>query len=165
MIFETGTQHPTSAQRRMVRAIADGSFTATLPQDFGRVPCGGSWKHDATTGIALRMRCVEPHQDDWVGAGKYTRRYAAVFWLVDMPTSEVLILQVGTVAQRMKPGDFVVFKDSVLHSVISKRVWRGCAYQARPNAQTQPTRSRSEAEAERSDGVPGWADDAKEKLL
>lgn len=29
----------------------------------------------------------------------------------------------------------------------------------RSNAQTQPTRSRSEAEAERSAGVPGWASD------
>ena len=133
MIFETGTQHPTPAQRRMVREIADDSFTTTLPQDFGSVPCGGAWRHDATTGIALRMRCVEPHQDDWVGAGKKPRRYAAVFWLVDMPKFEDLILQVGTVSHSMRPGDFVVFKDSVLHSVFAKRVWRGCAYQVRPN--------------------------------
>ena len=137
MIFEAGTQTPTPAQRRMVREIADDSFTTTLPQHFGSVPCGSKWQHDATTGIALRMRCVEPHQDDWVGAGKYQRRYAAVFWLLDMPKFEDLILQVGTVAQRMRPGDFVVFKDSVLHSVFAKRVWRGCAYQVRLNTQAQ----------------------------
>ena len=124
MILETGTQTPTAAQRRMVREIADDSFSRTLPQTFGSAPCGSKWKQDATTGIALRMRCVEPHQDEWVGAGKQPRRYAAVFWLVDMPKFEDLILQVGTVAHRMWPGDFVVFKDSVLHSVFAKRVWR-----------------------------------------
>lgn len=138
MIFETGTQHPTPAQRRMVRDIAEDSFTATLPQDFGSVPCGSKWRHDATTGIVLRMRCVEPHTDDWVGAGKYPRRYAAVFWVVDLPRCEELFLQVGTEAKRLRAGDFVVFKDSVLHSVISKRVWRGCAYQVRPNVRAKP---------------------------
>jgi hypothetical protein len=138
MILETGTQTPTPAQRRLVRQIADDSFTRRLPHDFGCVPCGRNWKHDATTGIALRLRYVEPHEDDWVGAGKHPRRYAAVFWLVDMPKFEDLILQVGTVAHRMRPGDFVVFRDSVLHSVFAKRVWRGCAYQVRPNDRAEP---------------------------
>lgn len=133
MIFATGTQQPTLAQRRTVRELADDSFTRTLPSDFGPLPCGPSWKPDLTTGVALRMRCVEPHTDDWVGSGKYPRRYAAVFWLVDMPKFEELFLQVGAEAKRMRVGDFVVFKDSVLHSVISKRMWRGCAYQVRPN--------------------------------
>jgi hypothetical protein len=131
MIFETGSQQPTPAQRRTVREIADDSFIRTLPADFGDVPCGSKWKHDETTGIALRMRCVEPHSDDWVGTGKQPRRYAAVFWVVEMPKFEDLILQVGGVAKRMRQGDFVVFKDSVLHSVFARRVWRGCAFQVR----------------------------------
>jgi hypothetical protein len=131
MIFESGTQHPTAAQRRMVRDLADDSFTTTLPRDFGPVPCGSAWKPDLTTSVALRMRCVEPHQDDWVGAGR-PRRHAAVFWLVDAPKFEDLILHVGTVAKRMRTGDFVLFNDSVMHSVFAKRVWRGCAYQVRP---------------------------------
>lgn len=134
MIFETGTQQPTPAQRRMVREFADDSFTTKLPSDFGPLPCGLGWRPDITTSVALRMRCVEPHTDEWVGTGKYPRRYAAVFWVVDLPRFEELFLQVGTEAKRMRVGDFVVFKDSVLHSVISRRVWRGCAYQVRPNA-------------------------------
>ena len=136
MIFETGTHHPTAAQRRILREIADNTFTTSLPTNFGSVPCGNAWKYESETGIALRMRCVEPHQDDWVGAGKKPRRYAAVFWLVEMPNFEDLILQVGTVVCRMRPGDFVVFKDSVLHSVFARRVWRGCAYQVRHNCPT-----------------------------
>lgn len=133
MIFETGTQHPTAAQRRMIREIADDSFATTLPQDFGSMPCGSGWKHDITTGVALRMRSVEPHTDDWLGDGKYPRLCAAVFWLVDLSKFDHIFLQVGTEARRMQLGDFVVFKDSVLHSVISNHVWRGCAYQVRPD--------------------------------
>lgn len=136
MIFETGTQAPTPTQRRMVRDIADASFTTTLPHNFGDVPCGTKWRLDATTGVALRLKYVEPHTDDWVGVGKCPKRYADVFWLVDMPKFEDLILQVGTVAHRMRPGDFVVFKGSVLHSVFANRVWRGCSYQVRSNTET-----------------------------
>jgi hypothetical protein len=132
MILETGTQHPTSRQRRILRDIADDSFTRTLPDDFGVVPCGSKWKHDRTTGIALSLKNVQPHTDDWVGSGPLPRRYAAVFWLVEMPKFEDLILQVGTMAERMRPGDFVVFKDNVLHGVFAIRKWRGCAYQVRP---------------------------------
>ena len=84
-----------------------------------------------STSTAFRMRNVVPHTDDYVGIG-IPRSYVAVFWLVDIPNGESLYLQVGRSARNMRQGDFVVFKDSVLHSVISDRVWRGCAYQARP---------------------------------
>ena len=131
MIYEMGRQMPTPAQRRILREIADDSFTMSLPIDFGSVPCGEKWKPDLTTRMAIRMRNVVPHTDDYVGIGR-PRSYVAVFWLVDIPNGEGLCLQVGGVARSMRQGDFVVFKDSVLHSVISDRVWRGCAYQARP---------------------------------
>lgn len=131
MIYEMGRQMPTPAQRRILREIADDSFTMSLPINFGSVPCGEKWKPDLTTSTALRMRNVLPHTDDYVGIGR-PRSYVAVFWLVDIPNGEGLYLQVGGVARAMQKGDFVVFKDSVLHSVSSDRVWRGCAYQARP---------------------------------
>jgi hypothetical protein len=136
MIYEMGRQMPTPAQRRILREIADDSFTMSLPIDFGNVPCGEKWEPDMSTSTAFRMRNVPPHTDrrspgDYVGISR-PRNYVAVFWLVDMPNGEGLYLQVGGVARSMRQGDFVVFKDSVLHSVISDRVWRGCAYQARP---------------------------------
>jgi len=132
MIYEMGRQMPTPAQRRILREIADDSFTMSLPIDFGNVPCGEKWKPDMSTSTAICMRNVVPHTDDWIGANPVPRRHANVFWLVDIPNREGLYLQVGGVARFMRQGDFVVFKDSVLHSVISDRVWRGCAYQAKP---------------------------------
>ena len=135
MIIETGRQLPTPAQKRMVRAVADDSFMNSLPKDIGNVPCGDRWRHDVTTGITLRMRSVDPHKDDWVGCGPRPLRYAAVFWLVDMPRYSLpIILQVGAVIHKMVPGDYVIFDDRVLHSVVAHNVWYGCAYQVRPIA-------------------------------
>jgi len=131
MIYEIGTQRPTPEQRRTVLEIADDSFLAPLPEDFGPLPCGSKWKRDDATGIALRLRCCEPHTDTWLGVGKMPSRYAAVFWVVDLPRGGELFLQVGTRAERMMENDFVVFKDSVMHSVVSERTWWGCSYQLR----------------------------------
>jgi hypothetical protein len=131
MIYVMGRQMPTPAQRRIVREIADDSFTKSLPIDFGDVPCGEKWEPDLTTRTAIRMRNVVPHTDDYVGIGR-PRSYVAVFWLVDIPNGKGLYLQVGGVARYMRQGDFVIFKDTVLHSVISDFVWSGCAYQAKP---------------------------------
>ena len=133
MIYEIGNQQPTAKQKRITLAIADASFCTTLPNDFGMVPCGRAWMHDRTTCTAIKMKCVEPHKDDWVGSGRRPRRYAAFFWLVDVRDYESVIVQVGTEAHRMVGGDFLVFDDRVLHSVFARRVWRGIAYQVRCN--------------------------------
>ena len=133
MIIETGRQAPTPAQRRIVRVVADDSFMSSLPKDIGDVPCGDMWRHDVSSGITLRMRSVDPHKDDWVGGGPRPRRYAAVFWLVDMSRYSLpIILKVGAVIHKMVPGDYVIFDDRVLHSVVAHNVWYGCAYQVRP---------------------------------
>ena len=133
MIYEIGNQQPTAKQQRIALAIADDSFCTTLPHDFGIVPCGSKWTHDRTTGIAIKMKCVEPHKDDWVGSGKRPRRYAAIFWLVDVHDYINVIVQVGTESHRMVGGDFLVFDDRVLHSVFAHRLWRGISYQVRRN--------------------------------
>ena len=81
--------------------------------------------------VALRMKCVDPHTDDWVGNGNKPRRYMAAFWVLDVSGFNDLWIQVGNAAERMYVGDFVIFKDSVMHSVVAKNTWRGVAYQMR----------------------------------
>jgi hypothetical protein len=132
MIYLTGNMRPTPRQRRIVRQIADDSFTRQVPADFGPIPCASdSWVPDLSSMVALRMKCVDPHTDDWVGEGNKPRRYIAVFWVIQMPGISELILQVGSAAQRMYVGDFIAFDDSVMHSVHAKQYWRGVAYQMR----------------------------------
>lgn len=132
MIYLTGKQQPTPQQKRIVRKIADDSFLRQVPEDFGPVPCASdSWVPDLSSMVALRMKCVDPHTDDWVGEGNKPRRYIAVFWVVDMSGFDDLWIQVGSAAQRMYVGDFIAFDDSVMHCVVTKNYWRGVAYQMR----------------------------------
>jgi hypothetical protein len=140
MIFETGTQRPTTKQKRIVREIADSSFTALLPIDFGNLPVGTGWRYSYGNAIAIKMRCVDPHRDDFVGIGQAPRKYAAVFWLTSILKYERIAVQVGTKSITMGEGDFMVFDDRVLHCVCSDLVWRGCAYQVRPNSKTATKR-------------------------
>jgi hypothetical protein len=134
MIFERGFQKPTAYQRRIVRCIADDTFTTRLPPDFfgkGDVPERAGWMVDKSSAVALRLRYVEPHNDEWAGGWPMPRRYSAMFWLVDLPRSTI-VLHVGNMSQQMQEGDYVVFDDQVMHSLFSSKTWRGCAFQMVP---------------------------------
>lgn len=121
---------PVSPQRvRDVRAIADGTFCATLPVEFGCPPrtfVGGKLLTDA---IALKCKNVAPHTDPYVGGGEEPEVYFSLFWLVDIPQHQRLWLQVGEASVEMQKGDFVVFSDHIMHSVQASRQWFGCAWQ------------------------------------
>lgn len=131
MILQRGFTAPTALQKRLLRDVADDSFTRTLGPDFGDVPFPSSYEIQRETLTALKLKHVEPHSDEWVGHGRVPKRYAAIFWLVDLPKFHDVIVQVGTQGQRMRAGDWIAFDDRILHCVHSKRIWRGCAYQAR----------------------------------
>ena len=126
------THVPTVAQRKYLRKWADNSFCVTAPDDFG-VPEVRGYKPDPGTITALSLKNVQPHDDPWVGKQPEPegddRR--SVFWLVDFPENEILYLQVGTEFKAMRRYEYVVFDDSVLHSVQANRKWWGVAYQLR----------------------------------
>lgn len=140
MIFTSGFLPPTREQVRSIKKHADESFCSTVPETFGLVPThdGYSFSHRELT--ALSLSYVEAHQDPWVSDhrdgdgedGPDKRR--AIFWLLDTAEGNSVILHAGTRMMRMKPGDFVVFDDSIMHSVYSPRKWWGLAYQLRPDA-------------------------------
>ena len=132
MIFKTGQQKPTPDQRRIVHKIADDSFRRTLPDDFGALPCGDEYSHEWDTwgtAVALRLKAVTPHQDPWLGDSREPAKRCALFWLI---SGADVWLQVGGVAVRMQPGDYVVFDDAVMHCVVADHVWRGVACQMVP---------------------------------
>lgn len=150
MIYESGHQKPTSAQLAYVRSEADESFCSSASSEFDmRIPCPTGYVFDPRTITLLTLKNVEPHDDPWVGAdapgwnrgredpppgwtydGPVNRR--AMFWVVSLPRFQELFLHVGTMAKRMRAGDWVMFDDRILHSVISNRKWYGCAYQLTP---------------------------------
>jgi hypothetical protein len=131
MIYQTGYQKPTAAELRAVKAVADDSFCTNAPSHVVP-PCPAPWKFDRLTSIALRLKTVEPHTDDWSGSfSNKPRSYAAVFWLMHVNDNDCIYLQIGNTAERLRAGDFVVFDDRIMHSVVARHTWIGCAYQAR----------------------------------
>ena len=132
MIIQTGHMEPTPAQRRMIREHGDDQFMGRLPADFGRVPMFEGWAPDAESMVAMKMRCVGPHKDGWVGSHPDPRRYLSVFGLTKAPIGTDFHLHVRNEQIRMTAGQWVLFNDRLMHSVVAHRLWHGVAYQMRP---------------------------------
>jgi len=131
MIYSTGYQLPTTRQNAHVKNRADGTFASQIKDwtIFDNVP--GCEIGEIESAIALKAKCVEPHTDPWVGYGDEPKKYLSVFWLIK--SSSGLIIQVGNDAKRLLAGEFIVFDDRVMHSVVSKNTWYGMAYQIAQN--------------------------------
>ena len=93
-----------------------------LPQ----LPDGYVYTDDSVA--ILKCRNVEPHIDSDVG--KVPEGYVfcgAAFGL--LAGASQIVLQAGNSSKRMKPGDWVMFDDSLLHGVYSEKLWYGIAVQ------------------------------------
>lgn len=131
MIYSIGHRLPAKRQKAHVKSRADGTFASQISDlsILENVPMCEIGSPDSA--IALKMKCVEAHRDMWVGDGDEPAKYLAVFWL--MESSSGLIIQVGDDAKRLEEGDFIVFDDNVMHSIFSKNIWYGMAYQIAQN--------------------------------
>ena len=132
MIIQTGRMEPTPAQRRMIQEHGDDQFMGRLPSDFGMVPMFDGWTPDLESMIAIKMRCVCPHKDGWVGSNPAPRRYLSVFWLTKALIGTDFHLHVRNEQIKMTAGQWVLFNDRLMHSVFAERLWHGVAYQMRP---------------------------------
>lgn len=139
MILQTGWLKPTKQQIRVAKQIGDSSFTASLfEKDFTTFPEGGipspslvedAWKDYIRTMIFLKMKNVEPHTDTYVGYHDLQEHdvFASLFWVLE--ARKPLYLHVGPNSASLKAGSWVLFADTVTHSVISDATWVGCATQ------------------------------------
>lgn len=127
-IYAKGYFSPTLKQKKLIRKIGTDDFCSSVPvpEDF-QLPDG--WKIDRSTGIALKMRSVEPHTDDWVGAGS-PKHWKSLFWVVECKRPWLHLMVEGEHV-RMKEGDYVLFDDRKLHCVVSQYQWTGVAFQVR----------------------------------
>ena len=139
MILQTGWFKPTKEQVKIAKSVGDSSFTACLNQDkfsaFSQdlIPTpsavNDSWDNFIKTLIFLKMKNVEPHTDPYVGNVELEEHdvFASLFWVLD--ARKPLHLQVGPHSASLKAGSWVLFADTVTHSVISDATWVGCATQ------------------------------------
>jgi hypothetical protein len=128
MIYSGGNKKATKAQKELIRRIADDSFSCRIPDEFGDVPATG---YDVLhyTGTALAMKNCEPHTDFYDGDENAVDARRALFWVIALPRHAEMHIHVGNAYKRLYEGDYVVFDDSLMHSVQSDRLWRGVAYQ------------------------------------
>jgi hypothetical protein len=135
VILETGHLTPMTWQVKEARGYADESFCTMSSKVF----CGNLPKvaglHMADQPVLLKLRNVGPHEDPWVSGrpeeAPQDRR--AIFWMLEGKSP--LHLHVGTQAARLSPGDWVLFDDSIMHSVVCASPWRGAAFQLTPRVQ------------------------------
>ena len=132
-IFGFGHQEVTRKQIIATRKIADDSFCTNVPR-IVQPPFVAhfleEWEVDEMTGIALTLKCVDPHTDTWTGFSPIPRKQAALFWLFDCKAVGIH-LQVANESHHMRKGDWVFFDDTKLHSVTSNYKWLGVAYSYR----------------------------------
>lgn len=134
-----GWWQPTTYQVETAWRRGDNSFTRPTDERFDAdrpIPWGAggrlwtSYPHQH--GALLKMKCVEPHQDPWIGAdADYCGEQLSMFWLL-RAGGDVWFSVVGHEPVKMTPGHFVLFDDSVTHHVMSERLWAGVSWQQWP---------------------------------
>lgn len=124
-IYAKGYFSPTRKQKKLIRKIGTDDFCSSVPDDFDLPDVSTIEK---STGIALKMKSVEPHTDDWIGAGS-PKHWKSLFWVIECKPWVHLMVESDHV--RMNEGDYVLFDDRKLHCVVSQFQWTGVAFQVR----------------------------------
>lgn len=147
MILHVGSMLPSLAWRRLA-AKGDRSFIcAASKADFemGESPVHRLGLVPAEFGTLLKMKGpVMPHADPFVGelggvgAGAEMEPFAkedelSLFWLVRASAvarpGGAVKFQCGNEAREMEVGDFVVFRHTDVHCLVTVASWEGVAWQ------------------------------------
>ena len=131
MIYKVDFQKPTAAQRKVVRMRADGSLSACV-SDLHVFPNFQGFEVSQSDISAISGPCVHPHKDGWIQTEKEPKIRRNCFWVLE--STSCLYLHVGNAFTELLAGDYAVFDDSIVHSVISERKWWAVAYQLIPIA-------------------------------
>lgn len=134
-MYPSGTLKPTKAQLAEARRRAVmHEFCNVASEEFNyfcpEMRIYGESTHFHET-VLLKSKSVQPHTDPWLGSGLLAdcNTQRNIFWLMHSLSGSPIYLQVGNDARKMYPGDWVVFDDSVMHSVVSDVTWLGAATQ------------------------------------
>jgi len=141
MIYGTGNLMPHSLQLAHARKFADDSFCVSVDDEFNNLPIPKiEGLENSGSGILLRLKNVEPHDDPWVENSSAPRARRALFWMLDVSTraggssldrTRLSSIWFGCGGQQveLKVGDWVLFNDAKKHWVMSDHIWRGASWQ------------------------------------
>ena len=132
MIYKSKLE-PTKELKRLISRRATNDFMSHFrktPEEikaFNDLPkLHSGLVYDYTTALYLRGKSVAPHIDPDFIESKVVR---SMFWVTKKKTEHPIYLQVGNEHTHINEHDFVVFDDSILHSVSSDGAWEGIAIQ------------------------------------
>lgn len=141
MICGTGNLMPHRLQLAHARKFADDSFCTSITDEFNNLPIPKiEGFENSGSGVLLRLRNVEPHEDPWVENSSAPRARRALFWLMETSPlqrgsgfSQTRLGGVwfgcGDKQIKMQAGDWVLFNDAKKHWVMSDHIWRGASWQ------------------------------------
>ena len=132
MIFKSKLK-PTKELKRLISSRATNDFMSHFRKtpeeidafkDLPTLPF--PLIYDYKTALYLQGKSVGPHIDPDFIEAKVVR---SMFWVTKKKTKHPIYLQVGNEHTHINEHDFVVFDDSILHSVSSDGEWEGIAIQ------------------------------------
>jgi hypothetical protein len=132
MIYKSKLK-PTKELKRLISQRATNNFMSHFRKTQEEIdafkdlpPLVFPLVYDYRTTSYLRGKSVSPHIDPVLIEAKVVR---SMFWVTKKKTQHPIYLQVGHEYAHIGQYDFVVFDDSILHSVSSDGEWEGIAIQ------------------------------------
>jgi hypothetical protein len=130
MIDQHGYLKPSGLFLKTVRNYADDSFTSTITDDITEfLPKIDRWVPVIRTNVCLRMKCVPAHMDD--AMPDFPSRNSPRRNLLWLMGGGPVHLHVANDQKVLIPGEWVLFDDNLMHSVIAYKTWFGLAVQGK----------------------------------
>lgn len=129
LILDLGKHH--SKKLAEHAKYGDDSFCMTVNGDFYDefCPLPKGYVYDYQTAIRLKMRNVEPHTDFQLNDTPEGYEYAGSVFCAMTMRCPYIYLQVGESYVKLSKGQWVMFDDRILHSVIAEKEWSGVSVQ------------------------------------
>jgi hypothetical protein len=135
MLFAKGNLEPSKAQLVKLQVSATTDFTERAPKEFFQPTLDmmlyGEEHTEFETPVLIKGKNVYPHTDPWCGRRPEPIERRNLFWLAKYPRDRYLEFYYGNDSCRMTGGDWVIFDDSIVHSLISKYTWYGMILELR----------------------------------
>ena len=136
MLIASGNLKPSKEQIARIKGLATNDFTRIVSAEFFQPTLdmmlyGEKHTEFESNATLVKGKNISPHTDPWCGKYPEPIERRNLFWLAKYPRDRYLEFYYGNDSCRMTGGDWVIFDDSIVHSLISKYTWYGMILELR----------------------------------
>lgn len=136
MIFASGNLKPSKEILARIKGLATTDFTRIVPANFFQPTLdmmlyGEKHTEFETSVTLIKGKNVVPHTDPWCGKYPEPIERRNLFWLTHCSPNSHVEFYHGNESTRLFAGDWVIFDDTIVHSVASKYLWYGMILELR----------------------------------